>query len=311
MKVNFSKFAILGALIAVSGCASSSREIVPTYVSPLTYDSYSCDQIETEMNRLLTRVGQLGGQLDQKASTDELQTGVGLFLFWPTLVFLDGDGLEASEYARLTGEYEALDQTAIMKGCMSSSPPARTEEVRERLRAEVRAELKAEAAAKADAEQKVFFPSVKAQTLNRNEITIPDDFTSQSNVLLLAFDRNTVSATDVWDAALLPLRQSSEQIQVYSTPVTSNPGALVRSTVNNLYRDLYGDTARRERVVILYVEEDEFLSALKISQADMTAPVVLVVARDGEVIGRVQGPATPRNVAKVTELASSSLPHQR
>jgi hypothetical protein len=168
MNINLSKLVIAGTLAAVSGCASSSDEIGAAYVSPLTYQNYSCDQIRIEMNRLRSRVSALGGQLDEKASADDWQMGIGLVLFWPTLFFIDGDGTEAAEYARIKGESEALEQAATMKNCMSPSTSenekekeeieeaeAETEdEVKARIRAEVIAEMDAETKAEAEGKEK-------------------------------------------------------------------------------------------------------------------------------------------------------------
>ncbi len=63
------------------------------------------------------RVSELGGQVDKAASNDAMQMGVGLVLFWPTLFFLDGDTPQAAEYARLKGEFDALEKAAIQKNC--------------------------------------------------------------------------------------------------------------------------------------------------------------------------------------------------
>jgi hypothetical protein len=44
--------------------------------------------------------------------------GIGLVLFWPALLFLEGgDGPEATEYANLKGEYEALRENSVSKKC--------------------------------------------------------------------------------------------------------------------------------------------------------------------------------------------------
>ena len=44
--------------------------------------------------------------------------GIGLILFWPALFFLEGgDGVNASQYSHLKGEFEALEQVAIQKDC--------------------------------------------------------------------------------------------------------------------------------------------------------------------------------------------------
>jgi len=111
---------------AVSACASNSKEIQAAYVSPMQYESFNCNQIQLELQRVSSRVSQLGGAVDKKASNDSVAMGVGMVLFWPALFFLKGDGPEAQEYARLKGEHEALLQAGVKKECTfaSSQPPA-------------------------------------------------------------------------------------------------------------------------------------------------------------------------------------------
>mgnify|MGYP001232624020 CR=1 FL=1 len=65
------------------------------------------------------------------AKKDNAQMGVGLVLFWPALIFLEGgDGPEAAEYAQLKGNYEALQDNAILRKCgiYSKSPQQIIEE---------------------------------------------------------------------------------------------------------------------------------------------------------------------------------------
>ena len=89
-----------------------------TYVSPLQYKDYTCDQIGKEMHRVSRKVAELNGTLDKDASNDAAQMGIGLILFWPALFFLEGrDGVQAAQYSQLKGEFEALDQIAIQKSC--------------------------------------------------------------------------------------------------------------------------------------------------------------------------------------------------
>ena len=37
--------AMLSAMLSLYGCATASKDLTPTYVSPLQYQSYDCDQI--------------------------------------------------------------------------------------------------------------------------------------------------------------------------------------------------------------------------------------------------------------------------
>lgn len=84
----------------------------------MAYQSYDCDQLALEQNRIERRTGELYHSLKKEANADKWQMGVGLILFWPALFMLEGgDGPEASEYARLRGEYNALSEVSISKKC--------------------------------------------------------------------------------------------------------------------------------------------------------------------------------------------------
>ena len=105
-------------VLATVGCASSPNKIAAQYVSPMAYQGYDCEQIALEQNRIERRTGELYQSLKKEANADKWQMGVGLILFWPVLFMLEGgDGPEASEYARLRGEYNALSEVSIMKKC--------------------------------------------------------------------------------------------------------------------------------------------------------------------------------------------------
>ena len=94
----FLTFALLGSM-ALSACASSPDKMSAMSVSTLAYESYDCDQIAAESQRVERRVAELYGQLKKTADNDSAQMAVGLVLFWPALFFLEGgDGPEAAEY---------------------------------------------------------------------------------------------------------------------------------------------------------------------------------------------------------------------
>jgi uncharacterized protein YceK len=128
--VSAASVATLSAALALAGCASSSEHIAAAYVSPNQYAEYSCDQIREEQARVGARVRQLAGEVDDNATGDAVAMGVGMILFWPALFFIEGDGPEANEYARLKGEHEALQKAAIRQNCATptKTPPAATPE---------------------------------------------------------------------------------------------------------------------------------------------------------------------------------------
>jgi hypothetical protein len=103
--------------VAIAGCASSSNDIKASYVSPMQYQSYNCQQISAEAERISRRVSETSGVQDSKASNDAVVTGVALVLFWPAAFMMKGDGQTAAELARLKGEFEALERASIEKSC--------------------------------------------------------------------------------------------------------------------------------------------------------------------------------------------------
>ena len=117
----------IAVCLVASGCASSSREIAPAYVSPMQYEGYSCEQLVSENSRIQSRISAAAGNVDDRASGDRVKMGVGLVLFWPTLFFLKGDGAEAQELARLRGEHEAIENVYIRKGCANRPAPVVSE----------------------------------------------------------------------------------------------------------------------------------------------------------------------------------------
>jgi hypothetical protein len=110
--------ALCGAL-AVSACASNPDSIQATYVSPMTYGAYTCEQLRAENARVGARVSEVTGQQRSNASADAWALGVSLVLFWPAIFFM-ANGDKKDELARLKGEYEAIQQSAIAKGCITA-----------------------------------------------------------------------------------------------------------------------------------------------------------------------------------------------
>lgn len=123
------------AALIVSGCASPPDKISATYVSPLQYSDYSCNQIKHELLRVNRRIVEVSGAQQKEADKDAVAMGVGMVVFWPALFFLAGDD-KKDELGRLKGEYEALEQAAIQKDCMVA------EELREARRQREAAEAK-------------------------------------------------------------------------------------------------------------------------------------------------------------------------
>lgn len=110
--------ALAVASVLLASCATNPDKIDAAYVSPLKYQNYDCQQIGMEMDYIGNRTTKLYQRMKSERKKDNWQMGVGLVLFWPALFALEGgDGPEASEYAQLKGDFEALRQASIQKKC--------------------------------------------------------------------------------------------------------------------------------------------------------------------------------------------------
>lgn len=117
-KKMFKKIIVLTTVVAfVAGCSTAAKDIAPTYVSPAQYSSYDCEQVRADLIRISGRVNEMTGKLDKNRENDNLTTTAGILLFWPALFFLGGTKEQEAEYAKLKGEYTALEQTSIQKRC--------------------------------------------------------------------------------------------------------------------------------------------------------------------------------------------------
>lgn len=108
---------LLCITMSLYGCSTSSKNISASYVSPLQFQAYDCDQLSSEAQRIQTRVSELTGRLDKAATNDKWIMTAGLLIAWPALFALGGTKEQEAEYARLKGEYDAIHQSAVVRKC--------------------------------------------------------------------------------------------------------------------------------------------------------------------------------------------------
>ena len=129
-KATFKGLAVTVLSSTLLACASNPDNIDAAYVSAFKYEPYSCEQISFELGFVARRTQALYDTLRSTRRHDNWQAGVGVILL-PTLFALEGgDGVEASEYAFLKGEFEALQYASMQKRCgfASVSPDVQIEE---------------------------------------------------------------------------------------------------------------------------------------------------------------------------------------
>jgi hypothetical protein len=64
-----------------------------------------------------------------QATKDAVATGIGVIIFWPSLLFIGGDKQTAAQIAHLKGQMDAIQQESIRKNCgiqFQTAPPPRS-----------------------------------------------------------------------------------------------------------------------------------------------------------------------------------------
>ncbi len=105
----------VAALLA--GCATSPKDISAAYVSPVPYQSMSCEQLTAEASRVSAAAAAASGAQASQSGKDAAMVGVSLILFWPAIFFVGGDKASAAELSRLKGEMNAIEQANTTRNC--------------------------------------------------------------------------------------------------------------------------------------------------------------------------------------------------
>lgn len=112
------KAKILIATLLLSACAQKPEAIQASYVSPVTYDAWTCPQLGQESARIESALAQSSTQQETARSHDV----AGVLLLGIPTGSMSGESI-APEIARLKGTKAAIQQSMTLKNC-GSAPPA-------------------------------------------------------------------------------------------------------------------------------------------------------------------------------------------
>ena len=115
--MNMKKGWLILTMALLLSCTSNPDNYTSVYVSPHKYKDYSCEAIALDMNGIGEKLGGSYNEAHSERNKDLAITAVGVVLFWPAFLFLDGDELDLSRFGQLKSEMEALTTAAELKSC--------------------------------------------------------------------------------------------------------------------------------------------------------------------------------------------------
>lgn len=114
---------LVGSLVAaaLAGCASRSGDVAPRRTDPAAYTTWDCDRLFDEIDAVQQRAADVAYAVDSRAGNNMIALGLGVTVFWPALLAMRPDGLEAEQLADLKGRYEAMRVVVAQRPC--ATPP--------------------------------------------------------------------------------------------------------------------------------------------------------------------------------------------
>ena len=105
-------------MLLLVACAQKPEAIQPAYISPVTYDAWTCPQLSQESARVESALATASKQQQEARNHDV----AGVILLGLPTGSMSGEAI-APEVARLKGSKDAIQQEMTLKNC-GAAPPA-------------------------------------------------------------------------------------------------------------------------------------------------------------------------------------------
>jgi hypothetical protein len=144
-------------------------------------------------------------------------------------------------------------------------------------------------------------PRVTAYALDRAKVTLPTDFASPLNLLILSFQRDQQSVVDGWLPQLTA--SSTPSVQPWLLPISPQENGLYRWWLNASLRSSLPASQPRRYTVPLYVNKAQFLRSLQVGSEREV--VLLLTDKTGRVLWRAAGAVNDSKLAALTSFLKS------
>ena len=143
------------------------------------------------------------------------------------------------------------------------------------------------------------FPTVSGSNLQRAKLTLPQDFAGKYNLLFIAFQQWHQDEVNTW----IPLAESCEVrfpgLVYYELPTIRSLNAFSKFFINEGMRAGIPNAKSRERTITLYLEKDDFRTALDLQDEEHI--FALLIDHQGNEFWRARGPHSQSSEAGLLE----------
>lgn len=144
------------------------------------------------------------------------------------------------------------------------------------------------------------FPTVNGTNLRREKLMLPQDFAGDYNLLFIAFQQWHQEEVNTW----IPLAESVEAqfpgLVYYELPTIRALNSFSKFFINEGMRAGIPNPKSRERTITLYLEKDDFRTALKLQDEEHI--FALLIDHQGNELWRARGSHNQSSEAALLEV---------
>ena len=131
------------------------------------------------------------------------------------------------------------------------------------------------------------FPEVETSNLEGRKYSLPRDFESERNLVLIAFEREQQKDVDTWLHESTRFEQFDPALRIYELPTIARLDPFRRWFIDTGMRHGIPGRKARERTLTLYLDKNSFRQSLKIESEKQI--YAMLVDRSGDVLWRSDG----------------------
>ena len=145
----------------------------------------------------------------------------------------------------------------------------------------------------------IHFPTVSGHNLERQEFEFPRDFEAELNLVIVPFKQYQQNSVNTWIPTAQEIEANSPNFIYYELPTIYEMPVLSRTFINEGMRAGIPDQTARMRTVTLYLNKEQFKSALGITSEDTI--YLFIINQDGDILWQTEGEFSPEKAAELME----------
>jgi hypothetical protein len=146
----------------------------------------------------------------------------------------------------------------------------------------------------------VYFPTITAENLNKEKVTLPDDLAGKPALVLVAYQRQQQSNVDTWLGQMDAIEAAIPGVRIIETPtISSMKWGWFAGFIDGGMRSGIPDPEARARTITLYTDVGKFNRAVGIESTKTI--YALLLDEQGRVVEMVEGDYSDAKLAQLID----------